>query len=501
MNDGKICVSVCAATADEFNSKAREAAGLADLTELRFDCLAENEFERVEVAFDERIILTFRPKEQGGAREISVEDRRDFWNSAAEFSGADLEEDMIENALFRGFRPKICSYHDLSGSPSNVSEIFERIASNGADVVKIAVRADEVTDGISVWKLLELARVQKRRVIPVAMDEAGKWTRILGLAQGAFLTYASMAPGSETAPGQLTVDDLRETYRVKELDRETEVYGLIGGNTAHSMSPYIHNPAFRAVGRNAVFIPLQVGNVDEFMRRMVKPATREVDLNFRGFAVTIPHKQSVMPHLDSIDETAQAIGAVNTIKIENGKLYGYNTDAAGFIGPLVRARGDLRGAKIAVIGAGGAARACVHALKQHGADVMVFARDNAKAAELAAELGVESSEYPDENHRYSPIYGAFGILVNATPIGMRGRAENETPATAEQLAGLDLVYDLVYTPLRTQLIEEAEKALAATLNGLEMLVEQAAEQQLIWTGTRPETSSIHAAALARLNQR
>lgn len=501
MNDGKICVSVCAATADEFNSKAREAAGLADLTELRFDCLAENEFERVEVAFDERIILTFRPKEQGGAREISLEDRHDFWNSAAEFSGADLEEDMIENAMFRGFSPKICSFHDLSGSPSNLSEIFERLASTGTDVVKIAILADDITDGIGVWKLLELAQVQNRRVIPIAMGEAGKWTRILGLAHGAFLTYASMEPGSETAPGQLTVDALREIYRVKELDRETEVYGLIGGNTSHSMSPYIHNPAFQSAGKNAVFIPLQVGNVGEFMRRMVKTGTREIDLNFRGFAVTIPHKQSVIPYLDSIDETAQAIGAVNTIKIENGKLRGYNTDAAGFIEPLIRVRGDLRGAKVAVIGAGGAARACVHALKKQGSDVMVFARDNAKATELAAEFEVESSEYPDENHRYSPIYGAFDILVNATPVGMRGRAENETPATAEQLAGLDLVYDLVYTPLRTKLMEEAEKALAGTLNGLEMLVEQAAEQQLIWTGARPETSSIHASALARLDQR
>lgn len=501
MNGGKICVSVCAATAEEFNAKAREAAGLADLTELRFDCLAENEFERVEIAFDERVILTFRPKEQGGARELSIEDRRDFWNSAAEFSGADLEEDMIENAMFRGFSPKICSVHDLSGPPSNLSEIFERLASTGADVVKIAVRVEDITDGIGVWKLLRLAEVQGRKLIPIAMGEAGKWTRILGLAHGAYLTYASLGSGSETAPGQITVSDLRDIYRVKELDGETEVYGLIGGNTAHSMSPYIHNPAFREAGRNAVFIPLQTGNVDEFMRRMVKPGTREIDLNFRGFAVTIPHKQSVIQHLDSIDETAQAIGAVNTIKIHNGRLHGFNTDAAGFIEPLIRKRGDLSGAKTAVIGAGGAARACVYALKKHGADVMVFARDNAKAEALAAELGVESSHYPDESHRYSPIYGAFDILVNATPLGMRGRAENETPATAEQLAGLDLVYDLVYTPLRTRLMEEAEKALANTVNGLEMLVEQAAEQQFIWTGSRPDTASIHAAAFARLDQR
>ncbi len=225
------------------------------------------------------------------------------------------------------------------------------------------------------------------------MGEAGKWTRILGLAHGAFMTYASLDAGSETAPGQVSAEDLIEVYRAKELNEQTEIYGIIGGNTSYSMSPYMHNAAFKSAKLNSVFVPLQVGNLDEFIARMVKPETREIELNFKGFSVTIPHKQNIIKHLDFVDETAKKIGAVNTVKIENGKLYGYNTDAEGFIEPLKNFYGDLKDAKVAIFGAGGAARACVFALTQENADVTIFARNAEKAESLAEEFKVQSSKF------------------------------------------------------------------------------------------------------------
>ena len=286
--------------------------------------------------------------------------------------------------------------------------------------------------------------------------------------------------GKETAPGQISAKDLIEVYRAKELDEQTEVYGIIGGNTSYSMSPYIHNAAFKFHKLNAVFVPLQMQNLDEFIKRMVKPETREIELNFKGFAVTIPHKQTIIKHLDHLDESAKKIGAVNTVKIENGKLYGYNTDAHGFIEPLKNAYGDLKNTKVAVFGAGGAARACIYALKNEGAKVTLFARDLSKAKNLAEEFQVEFTiELKTQNSKLK----TFEIVVNATPLGTKGELENETPATTEQLKNIQLAYDLVYNPFETRFLREAKNANVPTIGGMAMLIAQAMrQQQKIWTG-------------------
>jgi shikimate dehydrogenase len=257
----------------------------------------------------------------------------------------------------------------------------------------------------------------------------------------------------------------------------TRVYSVIAGDTSYSLSPYMHNAAFKARGLNAVFIPMQVADLDAVMRRMVKGETREIELNFHGFSVTNPHKQSVMNYLDRVDETARTIGAVNTVMIENNKLHGYNTDAAGFIRPLTKALGDLSGARVSVVGAGGAARACVYALKREGADVTLLVRDPQKASALADEFDVAVE---DLTNAVEPL--ATDILVNATPLGTRGSAENETIATADAMLGVKLVYDLVYNPIETRLLREAKLAGARTVGGLDMLIAQGAKQFEIWSG-------------------
>ncbi len=218
------------------------------------------------------------------------------------------------------------------------------------------------------------------------MGEAGKWTRILGLAYGSPLTYASLESGTETAPGQISAKDLIEVYRVKELDEQTEIYGIIGNPVSHSLSPYMHNAAFKHHKLNAVYIPFEVSNLDEFIKRMVRTETREIDWNLKGFRVTIPHKEAIMKYLDFIDEDAKKIGAVNTVHIVEGKLYGYNTDANGFIEPLRNAYGDLKDANVGIIGNGGAARACIYALKKEGANVTIFARNPEKAKPLVRRI-------------------------------------------------------------------------------------------------------------------
>ncbi|HUR98283.1 MAG TPA: shikimate dehydrogenase [Pyrinomonadaceae bacterium] len=505
MNQGKICVSICADTVSKFIENINKARGQGDLIELRFDCLRKDELNAEDVESLRNTlakivggesyppwITTFRPKSQGGERELSDFERRNFWNVGSETEIADLEEDMVDDSWSWLWSERICSFHSFAGVPDDIESIFRRLVQTQADIIKIAVNVGDATEAIEVWKLLDNSSV---RVIPIAMSEPGKWTRILGLAHGAPITYASLDEGAETAPGQISARDLRDVFRVKELNRETEVYGVIAGNTSYSLSPYMHNATFKQAARNSVFIPLQVEDLDKFIRRMVKPATREVELNFRGFSVTNPHKQAIVRHLDVIDETAQKIGAVNTVKVEDGKLHGYNTDAPGFIGPLKELYGDLKDVRVAVAGAGGAARACIYALQQEGANVTLLVRDVAKASALVNGFEIKVEQLTTDNRPLST-----DILVNATPLGTRGPGENDTIATADELLDVKLVYDLVYNPAETRLLREAKAAGAKTLGGIDMLIAQGAEQFLIWTGTKAPLDIMKAAITERLSK-
>jgi 3-dehydroquinate dehydratase/shikimate dehydrogenase len=511
MNKGKICVSVCAETANEFIGKIELAAKIADVVELRFDCINADELDCLNVKkldsvlsrifrtkIDKPLLSTFRPKEQGGERQLSEQERLNFWNMGYDSCWADLEPDVFENSLYWLYGPRICSHHDFSGIPEDLSSIYENLKNiECVDILKIAVQASDATDGLALMKLLERAKAEKRELIPIAMGESGVWTRILGLSRSAFMTFAALDEESATAPGQLTAQEMIDLYRVKELDETSEIYGLVAESVSHSVSPQIHNAAFKFHKMNAVYVPFAVKNLEEFVRRMVNPKTREIDLNFRGFSVTIPHKIEIMKYLDFVDETARKIGAVNTVKIEGDKLLGFNTDADGFIEPLKNAYGDLNGARVAVFGAGGAARACVYALQRENANVTVFARNSEKAKCLAADFGVEIQDFQSQIEHLKN----FDAVVNATPLGMKkGGLENETPLTAEQLEGVRLVYDLVYNPFETKLMREAGKVFAPTIGGLAMLIAQAAAQQKIWTGLDVPIKEMSAAALRKLNK-
>jgi 3-dehydroquinate dehydratase/shikimate dehydrogenase len=504
MNNGKICISVCAETADELIEQIKRAEVLADVIEIRFDCLNHLQFKKFLFDFKnlkQNFLATFRPEEQGGKRVLGLSERRKFWESISNSSNVvyfDIEPDLQKKFTRLRIDSRIASYHNFDNSNDNLKNIYQELAETHSDIIKIAVQTDDITDTIPVWKLLEKAKSENKQIIPIAMGESGKWTRILGLAHGAFMTYAALDAGQETAPGQVSAVDLTEIYRAKELDENTAIYGILGSNTSVSMSPYIHNTAFKFHGLNSVFVPLQVHDLDEFMRRMVKPETREIELNFKGFSVTLPHKQAILKHLDFVDETAAKIGAVNTVKIVDGKLHGYNTDAQGFIEPLLNSYGDLAGAKVAILGSGGAARACIYALKTAGAKVTIFARDLTKAKSLAEDFEVELQAFSIQHSAFS-IYKDFDILVNTTPLGMKGKAEGETPASAEQLKGLHLVYDLVYIPFQTPLMTEADKMDVPKIGGLAMLIAQAMEQQKIWTNLDAPMKEMSRAALKRLS--
>jgi 3-dehydroquinate dehydratase/shikimate dehydrogenase len=472
------------------------AARNGDMVELRLDYLANPEaalpFVRELLHRITRIIITMRAPEQGGAGSHSYEDRRRFWLLARELPEVlfDIEFDFLNTEEFTiDWSRVICSHHDFSGVPSNLETIYERMTATLARVVKIAVQASDATDCLAIFRLLERAQLERRELIAIAMGQAGIMTRILGPSRGSFLTYASFDEESTTALGQVTANDLRKLYRIDQIDQETQVFGIIGNPVAHSLSPRIHNQAFAASDLNAVYIPLEVHSVEQFMRRMAHPKSRELDWRLTGLSVTAPHKSAVIGFLDWIDPAAREIGAVNTIVVDGDELRGHNTDAAGFIAALRAKFGSLDGARCAVIGAGGAARAVVWALRAAGADISLFARSVEQARELGQQYDVPVGQLMSAN------FASFNVVVNATPLGTRGEDDNETAATAAQLRGVRLAYDLVYNPIETRFLREARDAGCETLGGLEMLIAQAVEQFKLWTGREPDREVMRAAAI------
>lgn len=486
----RVCVSVCEKTIEALESAAIRASESADIVELRIDCLARLEdltpvLNRISCP----VILTFRPGEQGGHRVLDHQARHFFWNSAPQTEWWDIESDL---ALETDWSRIIISHHDFSGVPQDLTQIYERLAETAARVLKIAVQANDIVDCIPVFQLLDRARSEGREMIAIAMGDSGLATRILGPSRGAFLTYAALEEESATAPGQITAQKLRSVYNVGQIDRESMICGLVGQPVMHSVSPHMHNAALRTAGINGVYLPFEVRDVQMFIERMVHPRTRELDWNLRGLSVTAPHKSAVLESLDWIEPTAKEIGAVNTIVIDDDKLRGFNTDAAGFIEPLLKVIDSFSGLRVAVIGAGGAARAAVWALLKQQASVTIFARDVAKARSLGREFDVS----------YEPLSSAsfadYDVVINSTPLGS-GDLIDQVPATGEQLDGARVAYDLVYNPIETRFLQEASKAGCKTVRGLEMLIEQAKNQFELWTGQTPSMNVMSDAAVAALD--
>jgi shikimate dehydrogenase len=275
------------------------------------------------------------------------------------------------------------------------------------------------------------------------------------------------------------------------LSHDTQIVGIIGNPVSHSASPLMHNRAFREMGLDFVYLPFEVSDVGEFFRRFVRPSTREMDWRLRGFSVTIPHKTAVIPFLDEIDETAQRIGAVNTVVVEGDRLTGYNTDAHGAIAPLA-AVAELQGARCAVIGAGGSARAVVFGLLERGARVSLFARNPAKAATLADEFGIVV------DHIGAIAESDADIMINTTPVGMMNHNEGESIIPRAAWRNRRIAYDLIYNPLETRFLADAHQQGCLLLGGIDMLAAQAALQFELWTGCKSPVELLRAAALKKV---
>jgi 3-dehydroquinate dehydratase/shikimate dehydrogenase len=260
---------------------------------------------------------------------------------------------------------------------------------------------------------------------------------------------------------------MRDLYRLENLDQATRIFGVAGNPVAHSLSPLLHNTGFRRENVNAVLLPLKV-------RAMADLMTLALELPLAGIAVTMPLKTEVLPHLANMDPLTARIGACNTLRTgADGKLYGFNTDVAGIVRPLER-RMRLKGARVVVLGAGGAARAAVFGLVAQGAEVFVVNRTHEHAVTLARQAKAKSLKHEllaKQN---------FDVLINTTPCGMAG--VKPTLPIGESELNAQLVFDTVYSPLETPLLKLARARGIPVVTGLEMFVQQGARQFEIWTG-------------------
>lgn len=503
-NPNKVCAVITEATIESARAAMNQAAQVADLIELRLDYLSDFDFSEpasVDVLLKDKrlpVIITCRSSSEGGRQPVDDEHRIRLLLEAARRGADYCDIEAKHYARASAFQPDlnrlIVSYHNFEETPEDIHAVYDDVTRHPAAVHKIVTRANTIVDSLAIFDLLDRARTEGRQLIGTAMGQAGIVTRVLGPSRGAFLTYGSLGFGKESAAGQLTCEELASQYRIRDLSRNTNITGIIGHPVSHSASPAMHNRAFAELGLDFVYLPLEVRDIDEFLKRMVRPETRVLEWNLRGFSVTIPHKTAMIPLLDEIDETARRVGAVNTVVVREGRLFGYNTDVSGAMEPLARAC-ELKGARCGVIGAGGSARAVIHGLIERGALVTVFARDRGRAKALSDSFGIAVRSID------SLATSGIDIVINTTPVGMHGHSEGESPVPGSALRGPSLAYDLVYNPLETRFLSDARAEGCQIISGIDMLIAQAALQFELWTGEKPPLEAMREAALLRLGSK
>jgi 3-dehydroquinate dehydratase/shikimate dehydrogenase len=467
-----ICVSIGRTSHEAVLAEHRALAEQgAELVELRLDHLSS--FPDLKRLLDDRptpTIVTCRRQSDGGRWRFSEDERLSLLRSASDegVEYVDLEKDIASQLPRSGKTRRIVSFHDFDATPVPLESIHAEMCGLDPDIVKLVTMAGSPSDIVRVLKLVD------RSQVPVAgfcMGELGMASRILCGKYGAPFTYAASSSEHGVAPGQLSFGDMREVYRYDEIDSETQVFGVLGDPIAHSLSPLIHNAAFRHEGMNCVYVPLRVP-ADTFSKTLDDFEW----LGFRGYSVTIPHKQAVLAKAVHCDEPVQDIGAANTLfRDGKGNWRATNTDYVAALESLqlglqrVFDDRSLQGRRLLMLGAGGVARAIGMAVLREGATLTIANRTHSRAVALAEQLGCRQIPW---DHRGAE---QADVLVNCTSVGMHPHVD-QTPYQDNWLREGMLVFETIYNPEATRLLEQAGERKCETVSGMEMFVRQAARQ-------------------------
>ena len=460
----------------------------AELVELRLDYIGRSvDLPRLLKDRPTQVIATCRRRNDGGRWEKSEEERLMLLRSAiaSNVEYVDLEDDVADKIPRYGRTKRIVSYHDFSETPDDLEAICDRLASKDADIVKIATMANSFADVVA---MLDLVRHAKRPTIGIAMGDIGTITLVLGPRYGSPFTYCALNTERKVAPGQITFDQMKSIFRLKEIDRETRVFGVIADPVAHSLSPIIHNAAFESQNINARYIPLRVPAEDlEYFLRWAR------QYPVAGLSVTIPHKEAILPLLNQAEAAAQGIGAANTVVFDQSSTTGYNTDYRAAMDCISKAFQEvygvsesLKGHTALVLGAGGVSRAVAYGLVQRGATVVISSRTEARADALAAELDARTVPW-QARHDLTPT-----LVVNGTPVGMFPDVD-ESPFDSTRLDDSTIVFDTVYNPELTMFIRRARDQGCHIITGIDMFVGQAAYQYKLFSGLEPPVETMRKA--------
>ncbi|MBC8117866.1 MAG: shikimate dehydrogenase [Candidatus Saccharimonas sp.] len=446
----------------------------AQLVELRVDWLSRApDIPRLLKDRPTPVVVTCRRREDGGKWNGSEDERRMVLRTAI-VSGADyvdLEDNIARSIPRYGKTKRIVSHHDFNTTPDDLEAIWAEMAEMNPDVIKLVTMANSPSDCIRLLKLVSEARIP---TVGFCMGEFGTASRILCGKYGSPFTYAAFSAEREVAPGILTFQEMKDLYRFDEINRETQVFGVLGDPIGHSLSPLLHNTAMKQIGFNGVYMPLRVTRdqlpqmLDDFQW-----------LKVNGYSVTIPHKEAALAKAARCEEIVRQIGAANTLsRDKSGQWEADNTDFQAALDclQLPLEEGDtLEGKRILMLGAGGVARAIGLGVTRRGGVLVIASRTADRAKALAESLACRQVTWENRGAEYADI------LINCTPVGMHPNV-NETPFQENWLRDEMIVFDTIYNPEQTLLLKEARAHRCRTVSGIEMFVRQAAAQFQRFTG-------------------
>jgi len=510
-----ICIPITAGKKKEALHAIERSFRLADFIELRMDLIDNGSLaELISAARDNsgliKIIVTCRKKEEaapaGGATGIksagekTIKRKIVLLKEAIELGADFVDIELAEGreaikelqsfcAEHRGKTKIIVSYHNIKETPelTKLKEIFHQCAAYKPAIVKIVTFAKRAEDNLVILNLISYARKYSPKIIFLCMGYKGSISRAVAPLLGNYLSFAALEPKGQSAPGQFTVGEMKQISELLKGDRTSSAepvlsmptpkpqnYILLGNPVRQSLSPLMHNAALKEMGiegNYSAFCVHDLGNALQGMRGM----------NIRGASVTIPFKVAVMEYLDDIDDDALKIGAVNTI---------INTDLLGLILTLQEAM-PIKGKTIVIIGAGGTARAAAYGIMKEGGFPVIANRTPEKGKILSGKL----------NCPFYPLteigrIGGADCLINTTPVGMYPK--DKSPVKALALGGYKYVMDVIYNPLKTKLLADAEKQGCHIFSGLDMFVHQGAQQIRLWTGKEPPRALMKKVILERL---
>ncbi len=443
-----ICIVIKGPSFSKAKEQILEASLEADLLELRLDYLSFIEPSAIQelLSFSHLpFIFTLRPTLEGGLYEGTEETRLNTIFSLANLKPAylDLEHTtpftFIQKINFAYPKIKIIlSYHKFQNTPKDLEGLYQNLQKKPAFLYKIALWANSSIDTL---QLISWAQKKENKVIAISMGPYGELSRILAKP----ITYASLK--NEEEFGQIDVKTLKQQYNYKNLNAETDFYGLIGDPISQSISEKTHNTFIRSRHLNAVYVKIKISKEElPFFLELCK------NLPFKGFSVTMPLKETIIPYLDELSSAAAEIGAVNTIVFKEGKKIGYNTDAPGAMNAL-KAILPLEKKHVILLGSGGAAKAIAYEAKKENCLVTLLQRADLPKIANYAKIG-------------------YDILINCTPSSL--------PIDPACILTKALVMDITTKPKDTLFLTQAKEKGCAVLYGYKMFLEQAKLQFSLW---------------------